>query len=217
MRNDLETVVSTRVEEKFHRGWRRGGEGGGGRKEEKEERPFKYSMKTVYVFLFFSFPSRDRSSLVKRPTTRYEDPVPFVRIIVRIDVYSALDRLFVASFLLPPSFEKFAAIQVELCALVARRKEGGRERKKKKRTSGKHRSEIWSALSTENGGTYQSISKFSTKFQICFLAPRLDCLPLPVSILFLSPHYPPNFLSIRANKTNEGREVDNNRFVCRSR
>lgn len=130
MRNDLETVVSTRVEEKFHRGWRRGG-GGGGRKEEKEERPFKYSMKTVYVFLFFSFPSRDRSSLVKRPTTRYEDPVPFVRIIVRIDVYSALDRLFVASFLLPPSFEKFAAIQVELCALVARRKEGGREKRKR--------------------------------------------------------------------------------------
>lgn len=29
MRNDLETVVSARVEEKFHRGW---GEGGGGGK-----------------------------------------------------------------------------------------------------------------------------------------------------------------------------------------
>lgn len=83
-------------------------------------------MKTVYVFLFFSSPAIVLASL----NDQIRKIVSFVRVI-GTDAYSALDHLLVASPFLPSSFpfRKLVAIQVELCALFARRNREGRKKR----------------------------------------------------------------------------------------
>lgn len=146
-----------------------GGKEEGEEKEEKEERPFKYSMKTVYVSLSFLSLPCDRFSLVKRPTTRYEDrssrshnrsnrrlsrpPSPF----------SSLP-----SFFLPLSKNLPRSESRTLCSTSPRRpKKGGRKGGKKK----KHPTNIVQKFALHGKWRYVPVYfKFSTKFQICFFA-----------------------------------------------
>lgn len=165
-------------------------------------------MKTVYVSLSFLSLPCDRFSLVKRPTTRYEDRSSRShnrsnrRLSRPPSSFSSLP-----SFFLPLSKNLPRSESRTLCSTSPRRpKKGGREGGKKNETSGKHGSEICSprkmALRTSLFQVFHEISDL-------FLRSRLDCLPL--SFLFFL------FRRVIQTKLPGGREVDNHRFAFCSR